>query len=56
MYGCFACVYVSAPHACSGCEGPKMDPPRLELQLRVAIWVLGIQLRSSVRAASALNH
>ena len=34
------------------------DPPELELQVVVScwIWVLGTKLRSSARAASALNH
>ena len=36
--------------------GRVSDPLELELQLEAAIWVLGIEHRSSGRAANALNH
>lgn len=40
-------------------RGQKMALDLLELELKVVshlIWVLGIEPRSSVRAASTLNH
>lgn len=57
MYVSVACVY--AYHMCIGVirdQTRASDPLELGLQVLVAaVWVLGIECRSSTRSASVLN-
>lgn len=60
VYGCCACMKVSAPHMCSPCVGQKRasHPSGCYWNYRwswVIMWVLEIKAGSSVRTASALN-
>lgn len=51
-----ACLYVH--HTCAGnCRGQSADPLKLAFKAAVnhLMWVLGIELRSSERAANTLN-
>lgn len=58
MFVCFACVFVSKPHPCDACRGPKkaQDPKELELQWAVSfICMLGTRPRSYARVDSTFN-
>lgn len=50
---CFACIYVSAPYACSVHRVQKRALDTLGLELQDAIRVLGIETGSSERVARA---
>lgn len=59
VYGCFACIYVYAPHMCPvSKEARRGQPiPCNELQMAVSHHLgARIQPRSSGRASSTLNH
>jgi hypothetical protein len=53
VYECFVCMHISVPHACSAHRGQEKASDTLEQW--TVMWVLGIEPRSSARAASALN-
>lgn len=58
-HGCFAYKYIHAPHVFSAHVGQKMvsEPLEVEFQtvMRWLLWALGIEPRSSGKAASAIN-
>ena len=57
-YWCFACIYISASYALLPVE-PRREyhvPWNHSYRQLYIMWVLGIESRSSGKAASALNH
>lgn len=52
--------YVSVSHVCSACGDQKMASDSLELELKVdmihPVWVLGMEFKSSEKAARSLNY
>ena len=57
MYGYFACMYIYVPHMCLVPTETRISVLNsMELELQIAMWMLGMEPASSGRGASALNH